>query len=88
MKLLKKSFFFFQVFSNDSDSNVQQVEMDFLHYKFDGWWDFPKQHEQKIVETKYIFYGPTKPKPPTKLGYKFEDDDEKAFKIYKELKGK
>ncbi len=63
------------MFSFDSESPAEKVELNFLHYKVDGWWDFPKQREQKIIEAKYVFFGPTNPQPPTKRGYKFDDDE-------------
>lgn len=50
-----------------------------VHFKFDIFWDFPEKEETKIIEAKYIFYGPTMPKPPTKKGFVFEDQNQQEL---------
>ena len=63
-----------QVFSNDDDTDATMAEIEFLQYKFDGIWDFPKRPDIKIIEIKYIFYGPITPSSTTIEGYKFNED--------------
>ena len=59
----------------------------FLHYKHDGFWDFPKTLNVKITDAKFVFYGPSTPLPPKKHRFVFEED-EKAARVYKSIKTK
>ena len=49
-----------KVFANDSDAPADTVEIDFLRYSC-GYWDFPPKKDVKIIDSKYVFYGPCKP---------------------------
>ena len=37
-----------KVFADDPDEPAKSVEIDFLHYKFNGFWDYPKGGDVKI----------------------------------------
>ena len=43
------------------DSEATSVEINFLQYVSDAYWDFPKNEDVKIVELKFVFYGPANP---------------------------
>ena len=75
------------MFSDDADTAVKEVEIEFLRYKFGGFWDFPKRPDKKIIEVKYVFYGHVLPASMTKSGFKIPEDDE-AAQIHKEIKSK
>ena len=85
---LKHSFLsnvYFQ-FSHDSDTNVEEVDMMFMHRKYDGHWDWPKKRDEKRIKSKFVIYGPCLPEPPSKKGFRFPDDEaEKAFKVFKSV---
>ncbi|CAL4167259.1 unnamed protein product, partial [Meganyctiphanes norvegica] len=66
-----------KVFSHDDESVATDVELKFLHYKC-GFWEFPKNYDIQIIETEFVFMGPTTPAEITKNGFKF-NEDEKAF---------
>lgn len=70
------------MFSDDADTPTTSVEISFLQYKHDGFWDFPKTLDVKIIDTKFVFYGPSTPLAPTKNGFVFEED-EKVARVYK-----
>ena len=80
--------FFFQVYSDDVDTQATKVEMDFLHYTSDGYWDFPKEGDIQLIDTQYIFYGLTTPTSKSRKGYLFGQDDTKAPGIYKLIRNK
>ena len=65
-----------ELFSDDADTAVKEVEIEFLCYKFSGFWDFSKRPDKKIIEVKYIFYGPVLSASVTKSGFKISEDDE------------
>ena len=67
------------------DMVVKEVEIEFLCCKYDGFWNIPKSRDMKIVEVKYIFYGPVLPAAITKSMFKISEDDE-AVCINKEIK--
>ena len=71
------------VFANDSDDPAEKVEIDFLRYSC-GYWDFSKKRNVKIIDCKYVFYGPCRPSHTCRAGYKFEDDG-KALDLYKKI---
>ena len=73
------------MFSEDSESVVQTVEFDFLHPTLGGYWDWPKQTDQKIVATKFVFHGPCIPNPPTRREFQFPDEG-RAKDLYRVLK--
>lgn len=75
----------FQVFANDEDADVDQIEMAFLHYKFNGIWDYPKLGDIQMVEPKFVFFGPVV--PVLNHGFTFEEDD-KALRLYNLIKSK
>ena len=57
------------------DDNADTVEMNFLRYRDDGFWDFPKMQDVEIVDVKYLFLGPFQPlQIVSGKGYKFEED--------------
>ena len=72
-----------KVFSDDPESPTQ-VEINFLEYKSEGYWDFPKTKEILLLESKFVFYGPLKPNVPTKQGYRIPDDAD-ALVRYKQI---
>ena len=47
---------------------MKKVEIEFLCCKYGGFWNFPKWPDMKIMQLKYIFYGPVLPAKITKLG--------------------
>lgn len=63
------------MFSEDSESKVDQVEIKFMHPKIDGFWDWPKKIDQKLVSSKFVFYGPCIPEAPTRRGFKFSEEE-------------
>ena len=67
-------------------ADVSAVELEFLEYKSNGIWDYPKKHDKEIIQAKYLFYGPV---VPSKIvhgkGYKFQEDTT-AGEYYKQLK--
>ena len=67
------------MFSHDPDSKVDEVDFFFMHPKHDGRWDWPKKEGEKRVVSKFIFYGPCMPTPPTKE----EEAAIKEYKLYK-----
>ena len=75
-----------QVFCEDEDEPASSAEFNFLHYSC-GYWDFPKKPDKKIVEVKYVFFGPCVPVETTKKGYKFAEDQDAQVR-YKEIKKK
>ena len=55
-----------------------------MHRKSDGFWDWPKERDEKRVLAKYIFFGPVTPDLPTRKGFKFPDEEaEKQYRLYK-----
>ena len=74
-----------QVFSEDAHMAVKEVDIKFLRCKYGGFVDFPKWPNKKIMEVKYILYGPVLPSTVTKSQFEISEDDE-AFQIYKEMK--
>ena len=74
-----------KVFSEDKETKANLIEVSFLENRCEVW-DFPKNTKTLLIETKYVFMGPCKPKNITKKGYAF--DDEKAQDIYRYIKSK
>ena len=72
------------MFSDDVDTLALSSEFKLLQYSC-GFWKFPRIDKLRIIETKYIFYGPCTLQATTRNGYKFEDD-EKTQKMFKSLK--
>ena len=72
------------MFSDDVDTLATSSEFKLLQYSC-GIWKFPRIAKIRIIETKYIFYGPCTPQATTNNEYKFEDD-EKTQKMFKSLK--
>ena len=70
-----------KVFSEDKETKASLIEVLFLENGC-GVWDFPKNTKTLLIETKYVFMGPCKPKNITKKGYAF--DNEKAQDIYRQ----
>ena len=55
-----------------------------MHRKTDGFWDWPRLQDEKRVPTKFIFYGPCIPAPPSKNGFQFPDGQaEKQYRLFK-----
>ena len=64
-----------KTFAQNPDDNADTVEMNFLRYRGDGFWDFPKMQDVEIVDVKYLFLGPCQPlQMVSGKGYKFEED--------------
>ena len=72
--------------SFDTESNSDSAEIKLLHYTLDGYWSFPKAEDIHIVDSKFIFYGPTAPAVTSKRGFQFGQHDQDALEIYKLLK--
>ena len=66
---------------------VESVEMEFLHYKYNGYWDYPKGGDAQSVLRKFVFLGPVVPSGTERQGFIFKED-EKAMKLYKAIKGR
>ena len=71
------------VFANDSDDDAEKVEMTFLRYKSDGLWVFPRQLDKEIVSVKYLFFGPVSPAVTSVRGFRFNEKDIEAKKLFK-----
>ena len=74
-----------RMFSNDPDSNVEEVDFSFMHRKHDGLWDWPKKKDEKRIKAAFVFYGPCMPLPPTKQGFRFVEEEAatRQYKLYK-----
>ena len=75
------------MFSNDNDSPTTQVEINVLHYVSDGYWEFQKKVDEKLVDIKFVFIGPVTPKSITKWGYTFQEE-QNSLEMYQILKNK
>lgn len=71
------------VFCNDSDEDAETVEMTFLRYKSDGLWVFPKEVDKEIVSVNYLFLGPVSPAVTSVSGFRFNEKDIEAKKVFK-----
>ena len=60
------------MFSNNPESDVDEVDFSFMHPKHDGFWDWPKKKDEKRVSSKFVFFGPCMPKAPSRIGFKFQ----------------
>ena len=70
------------------DVDTLDLSSEFKHLEYScGFWKFPRNDKIRIIETKYIFYGPCTPQATTKNEYRFEDDEE-TQKMFKSLKFK
>ena len=68
---------FLQVFADDPDDDVKEVEFSFLHPKLDGFWDWPKNNDDAQVSAQHVFFGPCQPCPPRPgKGFRFLEEDE------------
>ena len=65
------------------DDDVEKVEMTFLRYKSDGLWVFPKEVDKEIVLAKYLFLGSISPSVSSVSGYRFNEKDIEANRLYK-----
>ena len=74
------------MFSDEPDSEATNVEINFLHYASDGYWDFLKNEDIKIVDLKFVFCGPATPLSTSKIGCRFGKEEKKAMDIYKLIK--
>ena len=63
---------------------VKEVETEFLCCKYGGFLGFSKMVDKKIMEVKYIFYGPVLPATIIKSRFEISEDDE-AVQINKEI---
>ena len=76
-----------KAFSFDTDDDVEDVELTFLRYRGDGYFDFPKKPDVEIVNSKYLFRGPCKPNNVVKgKGFTFGDDELKAQEQFKQMR--
>ena len=64
------------MFAHDKEKPVDQVEIRFLRYKCSGEWEYPIKEDIKIVDAKYVFFGP-----------EFAEDSE-ALKLFKIIQKK
>lgn len=73
------------MFSNDQESGVDEVDFPFMHAKHDEFYDWPKKKDEKQVSSKFVFFGSCMPNAPTRIGFKFSDEDaaRKAYEHYK-----
>ena len=72
------------MFSEDADSPINLVEIQFLNYSC-GYWEFHKKDDSQVVDVKYVFMGQCIPSEIMKRGYKFVEND-CALEIYKFIK--
>ena len=63
------------VFANDVEDDAEQVSIDFLGYRNNGFWDFPMKREVLTVNVKFVICGPVSPEITDTRGYKFKEDD-------------
>ena len=73
------------MFSEDRESKVDELEITFLHPQISPFWDWPKNQDVKLVQSRFIFFGPCMPAGPTKKGFTFADEEE-VMKLYRLLK--
>ena len=83
---LNKLFISPQIFSDDEDTAVNKAEFKFLHYVTDGHWKFPKKDNVEIVDPKFVFYDPVQATSISKAGYHFEDDNNQASNVHRNIK--
>ena len=89
----KKGFYYAVFYGNDywgkvlnvfdSDDDAEKVEMTFLRYKSDGLWVFPRQLDKEIFSVKYLFFGPVSPAVTSVSGFRFNEKDIEAKKLFK-----
>ena len=75
------------MFAKDKDQQADSVEIKFLRYKCSGEWEYPKNDDIKIIDAKYVFFGPVTPTLTKKNVYSFEEDNE-ASRLFKIIKKK
>ena len=75
------------MFAHDKEKPVDQVEIKFLRYKCSGEWEYPIKEDIKIVDSKYVFFGPVTPTFPRRDVYSFAEDSE-ALKLFKIIQKK
>ena len=77
------------MWAEDVDDDADQVEVDFLEYRNNGYWDFPITKKKLNVQVKFIIAGPVTPSETSTKGYKFKEDEEtkvlynRVKKLYK-----
>ena len=65
----------FQVFAYDSDAPAEPIRVDFLHHKFNGYWNFPETRDIKKADAKYVLMEPERPSKCTNNSYRFAEDE-------------
>ena len=74
-------------FDDDDDAEVNEAEFNFLHYKSDGLWDYPRKVDRDVIKSINVFFGPSTPSYTGKDGYRFSDDCT-TMEMYKYIKMK
>ena len=72
----------------DADADAHEVNISFLEYKGNGFWDFPEKRKELQVEVRFLFFGPVTPVEVSRRGYRFKEDEECAgiYNVMKRLK--
>ena len=69
-------------FSFDSDSDVDKLEMSFLHYRGDGLYDYPKVKDVETIESRFVFLGPSPVQVVLGKGIAIEADEAAKQRFY------
>ena len=72
------------MFSQDPEAPVRRAEFSFLRYAC-GFQDFPKKHDQKNNDAKFVLCGSCVPMVTSRKGYQFKED-QIAINIFKDWK--
>ena len=61
------------MFSEDPEAPITRAEFNFLRYAC-GFWDFPKNCDQKVIDAKFVLCGSCVPMVTSRKGYQFKED--------------
>lgn len=73
------------VWAEDADEDAESVEIDFLEYRNDGYWDFPTKRKVMTINVKFLFLGPCRPESCSTKGYSFSEDKD-SLSLYQRVK--
>ena len=72
------------MFSEDPEAPVTRAEFSFLRYP-SAFRNFPKKHDQKVIDAKSVLCGTCVPMVTSRKGYQFREDHV-AINIFKDWK--
>ena len=72
------------MFSEDPEGPVTRAEFSFLLYP-SAFRNFPKKHDQKVIDAKSVLCGTCVPMVTSRKGYQFREDHV-AINIFKDWK--